>query len=231
MWTVAVDDTEIYAADGSGKIVACAKSGCPMGPRVVASGAGMRSMGIAVDATHVYWATTSDGTILSAPKGGGPVSTVETGGYPYEIAVDATDVYWADNDGPIAKAPKGGGLATVLADMSAHGGGMAIALDDANVYFGTSDGYYWQISKSGGKPLLLATDGGNEPWGIAVDARNVYYVSNQMGSATGAVKSVPIGGGCVTTLASAQGFFVGVAVDASHVYFTTLGQVLSVGKP
>src|ERR1019366_3802895 len=94
-----------------------------------------------------------------------------------------------------------------------------IGVDGTNVYFETSDGKIWQVSKAcGGAPLLLASDAGNEPWGIAVDDTAVYYASG----ANGTVESVPIGGGCVTTLASEPGTSgcTGVAVDATSVYFT-----------
>jgi hypothetical protein len=73
---------------------------------------------------------------------------------------------------------------------------------------------------------LLASNAGNEPWGIAVDSTAVYYVSDQYGT----IQSVPIGGGCITTLASGQGDPQGIAVDSTSVYFTTMGAVMKVAK-
>jgi hypothetical protein len=230
-WTVAIDATDVYTADGSGNIVSCPKSGCPGAPRIVATGAAS-TMGIAVDATTVYWATLEGASILSAPKaGGGPTTTLATGGWPYEVALDDTYVYWTDNDGPVWKVAKTGGAPIELANPTTVNSfqPMGIAVDGTNVYFETSDGKIWQVSKAcGGAPIVLASDAGNEPWGLAVDDAAVYYASGT----TGAVESVPIGGGCVTQLAQVPGDngCIGVAVDASNVYFTCTGGVYRVSK-
>jgi hypothetical protein len=227
-WTVAVDATDVYTADGAGHIVSCPKSGCAGAPRIVAT-TQASTMGIAVDATTVYWATTGGASILSAPKAGGATTTLASGGYPYEVALDDANVYWTDNDGPIWKVAKTGGSPIKLADQTTVNSfqPMGIAVDGANVYFDTSDGKIWQVSKAcGGAPLLLASDAGNEPWGLAVDEAAVYYASQQNGT----VESVPIGGGCVTTLGSASGGATGVAVDATSVYFTAAAGVYAVSK-
>ncbi|HEX3344823.1 MAG TPA: hypothetical protein VHS09_09640, partial [Polyangiaceae bacterium] len=230
-WTVAIDATDVYMADGAGNIVSCPKSGCGGAPTIVSAGAGSTTMGIAVDATTVYWATLGGATILAAPKaGGGPTRTLATGGYPYEVALDDTYVYWTDNDGPIWKVAKTGGPPIQIADPTTVDsfGPMGIAVDGANVYFETSDGKIWQASKTCGGAIVLASDAGNEPWGLAVDDAAVYYASG----ATGAVESVPIGGGCVTRLASVPSNTgsIGVAVDASSVYFTGAAGVYRVSK-
>jgi hypothetical protein len=232
-WTLAIDETDVYGSDGS-NVVTCPKGGCSGAPRIVASGAS--NMGIAVDATNVYWTATT--VIESAPKSGGAATTLASANYAYEIAVDSGYVYWTDQgaNGPqgsgIWRVAKTGGNAVQVANPSAMGsnGPMGIAVDSTNVYFTTADGKIWQVAKSGGTPLLLASDGGNEPWGIAVDDNAVYYVSTPPGANVSKVESVPIGGGCVTTLASGLSFAVAVAVDSTGVYFTTLGTVMKVPK-
>ncbi|HEY6460471.1 MAG TPA: hypothetical protein VIY73_09980 [Polyangiaceae bacterium] len=225
-WTVAVDDTEVYSVDPSGTVLACPKSGCTGAPRTVASGTG--SMGIAVDDTNVYWAGNG---VYAAPKAGGSTTTLTEAGDPYEVAVDDSYVYWTDNGGPVMRVAKGGGTPQKIADTTPQNsfGPMGIAVDCANAYFLTSDGKVWQVPKDGSAPpVVLASDGGNEPWGIAVDGANVYYAAN--GPSGGGVESVPIGGGCVTVLASGVGYVAGVAVDAKNVTFASGSSVLSVPK-
>jgi hypothetical protein len=225
-WTVALDDTDVYSVDPAGTVVACPKSGCTVPPRMIASGTG--TMGIAVDDTNVYWVGSG---VYAAPKAGGAATTLTEAGAPYEVAVDAAYVYWTDNDGPVWRVAKAGGTPQKIADTTSQNSfqPMGIAVDCANAYFLTSDGKVWQVPKDGSaQPVVLASDGGNEPWGIATDAANVYYAANGPGG--GGVESVPIGGGCVTVLASGVGYVAGVAVDAQNVTFAAGGSVLSVPK-
>jgi hypothetical protein len=84
---------------------------------------------------------------------------------------------------------------------------------------------------SGGTPILLASVSNADPWGIAVDATNVYWVNQETsGNGKGSVMKVPLGGGSTTTLASGQDFPEGIAVDATSVYWTNSSDSGSIMK-
>ena len=77
---------------------------------------------VAIDATHVYWASQGDRGIHRIPVGGGPVETIaRTRGAPTDIAVDERHVYWVESagkgtaDGSVMRAGREGGSAKALA--------------------------------------------------------------------------------------------------------------------
>ncbi len=57
--------------------------------------------GLALDATHVYWTSSGDGTVKRIALDGSdnqvPTVIASGGSNPLGIAVDATHVYWADD--------------------------------------------------------------------------------------------------------------------------------------
>lgn len=224
-FTVAIDDTRVYWSDGT-SIFSCAKRNCADSTTTLARTPVGETHGIAVDATSVYWATTSGGKIMKVGKNGGAAFTLASGGYPYQVTVDENNVYWTDEQpGTIMKVPTSGGVPVQLATGQ---GPMGIAVDGQNVYFTTSDGKMVQVSKNGGTALTLSDALGNEPWGIATDGVNVYGAS--MGNGT--IVKVPVGGGAVIVLVAGQRAPAGIAVDATYVYWTDVdaGTVMRTAK-
>lgn len=116
---------------------------------------------LAVDHTRLYWLEVNNGSVQSAPKTGGAITTLVTG-QPgaLRIALDATDVYWSSawSSAPgntIMRVPKLGGTPTVVTDT---GGPAYIALDDTRVYWlNRNEGTISSVAKSGGAVTRLAT--------------------------------------------------------------------------
>ena len=68
---------------------------------------GAHPLGIAVDATSVYWTNYEGGTVQKVGLGGGTPVTLASGqATPYDIAVDATSVYWTNLGGTVMKVAK-----------------------------------------------------------------------------------------------------------------------------
>jgi hypothetical protein len=110
-------------------------------------------LGIAVNATDVYWVNEEiaavnfiDGTVMSVPIAGGTPNALASNQSPYGIALDATNVYWTGVDS--AAVP---GEATLT-------------------------GAVLRISLAGGAPTTLAS-APNVPAQIAVDGTSVYWTN------------------------------------------------------
>jgi hypothetical protein len=158
---------------------------------------------VTVDSKNVYWvegASGDDGVIMRTAIGSASPTAIFTKQYvPQAITTDGTNVYWADW-GPLNATGDPGDQGTI-----------------------------WQGSVNGGTPIMLA---GNlsAPEAIAVDAHNVYWtnlgplgVDNLPAPNGGSVMRVPIGGGTITTIATAQAAPVAILVSGSTVYWSQYG--------
>ncbi len=186
----------------SGLFCATASGGVASGYTMVALACSQDTpSGLAVSNGVVYWtnydaaansgnASGSGGAIMSVPTSGGTPTTVATNqDYPWAIAADANNVYWTNYD-----------------NDGAGSGGM------------TSSGAVLQAPIGGGSVTTLAM-GLEDPYGIAVDASNVYFTTY----AGDRVKSVPIGGGTVVTLAQGLSSPCYIAVSGGDAYWTNYG--------
>ena len=138
---------------------------------------------LVVDDANVYW-TTGDGTAIRVgPKTGG-VSTVlaRTADVPGPLCADASNLY-VGSMSRIMKVPKAGGTPVALADaqLGAQGVGAegvhAIAVDETNVYWTAGDWTVNRVGIDGSGRTVLASDQ-DDAWGIAVDARAVYWTTS-----------------------------------------------------
>jgi hypothetical protein len=164
----------------------------------------------AADNTSVYfffW-----GTLLRVPLQGGSFSTLLTGARDETeyngglVAISSAVVFHqisAGNDEEIVNVPKAGGQPTTLA--MTHGWVSAFLANDSDIYFVDQLGLQ-TVPSTGGSVRVLSDAMPAKISGLAVVGSSVVVTTSDAAGASGAVLSVPIGGGIPTTLATQQPF-------------------------
>jgi len=192
---------------------------------------GDQPVAISVVGGSVYAALFIEG-IVSVPAAGGEttplVSSAGQGVYFQNgFATDGASLYFSESSGGytsglIARAPLGGGPATVLA--SSLGFTSGIVVDAANVYWTDQDqNTVMRVPLAGGTPATIAS-GLKSPAALAL-ANGTLYVTDPGGD----LLSVPTAGGTVTTLVTGPGipantFYADTSMplvtDERYVYFS-----------
>ncbi|MEP7122104.1 MAG: hypothetical protein ABJE95_14390 [Byssovorax sp.] len=208
-YRLAATETAVYWTTSDGSVLRAPASGAP---EILAQG--QNSPGdLAVDESRVYWANLGDGTIVSAPLGGGAIAVVvPNAGQAWSLAVSATTLSWTDNKtGDVrALALVGNGPPILLATTP---GAWAIAMDSTRVYWSTLFAGAVLSAPIGGGPTTTLVSGFTAPGDLALAGDRLFFgTGNDAG-----VHAVPIAGGVLTTLAATGGF--GIAADEHHVYF------------
>jgi hypothetical protein len=108
-------------------------------------------VGLALDATNVYWTNSVDpGTVMKAPLAGGTLPTPIASGQkmPSRIVVDGSGVYWTNNvtSGAIMKVALTGGAPVVIAN--GQNNPWDIATDATTIYWtNPGDGTVMKVAK------------------------------------------------------------------------------------
>ncbi len=188
--------------------------------------------GVAVDASHLFWADRYKGTIGRVGQPPGTVTDrVDIVGEPLQadealvsglaspcgLALDGAHLYWADQSGmAIGRADLDGG-AQVRNLVSAVSLPCGVAVDGTHVYWASLTGDAIGRARLDGSEVEREFIGGaHGPCGVAVDGAHVYW-ANQLG---GSIGRADLDGGNPD-----QGFIAGltdpcgVAVDGAHVYW------------
>lgn len=142
---------------------------------------------IAVDETGVYWSNQHDGSVMKAALAGGAPTTLVAGGEEQGrgIALDASDVYFTTPNGvgkgEVRRVSKAGGASVALTANAATG---ELAIDGANVYVSDyNSGGVVKVGKADAATTTLFPPGGKQnPLGIAVDDRFVYFANSTTGT-------------------------------------------------
>jgi hypothetical protein len=151
---------------------------------------GMAAFQLLVDTSSVYVVSSNFGAIFALPLGGGGPRTLIQGADPGQMAIDATYGYYADasssNASTVRRVPLAGGAATTLVTRSNRQLGY-IAVDASGIYWTENTDATHQNPPFNGTLMKAALDGSgvitlttglNYPAGVAVDAKDVYFVDS-----------------------------------------------------
>jgi hypothetical protein len=195
-------------------------------PVVLASGPDIVPMGLAVNASGVFWPNFGTDTILECGLGGcdGKPAVLAANQNAGAIATDATSVYWGNFDGALMRCASSGGSRPVSL-VTTSNASSAIAVGGGNVFW--NDGLVRRCATSGcAQPTALdePDDAGNAyPAGLALDATNVYWMESGFGRWR--LLRCPVDGcpGPPEVLASGPGGAVpgAVATNGTDVFFAT----------
>lgn len=195
-------------ASGGSVTPSCAGSGTPLMLATDSS----RVVGLAVDATNVYWLD-AEGNVRKVPKCGGTATTLANAGSARAgslgaFTIDATRAYWVAGANDLFAVPLSGGTPVTLASgMDTLG----LTVKGPELY-SVSHSFVVRLSVDGGTPSKLAESSTYAPGLPAADDANVYWVGD-------GVFSAPRAGGTATTLATARDVATGLAIDDANVYW------------
>jgi hypothetical protein len=203
-------------------------------------------IGIVADATNVYWAATYAGEIYSESRdgladGGGPTVLASSGAYAWGIAQDATHIYWTEEGGyPVMMPSIPGTIMMVAKDGSSASQLVAGGQVDPKFLAVDATGVYWtdlgagtalRLTPGSTQPQILFH--GAQPFGLALDATDLYVSTIGTDNSDGTVVRLPKdGSGVAVVMASGLSWPSELAVDDVAVYWVNQagGGVMKVAK-
>jgi hypothetical protein len=178
-------------------------------------------VGVAVDATNVYWvnaAVGGNGSVMTVPLNGGNPTTLASGqAIQGGLAVDDASIYWTTSGpqlGAVLKMSKGGGSPSAIASGRNYLYSVAVM---TTTVFWTAYGAVVKADVDGGMIVTLAAvvSGADGLDGIAVDTTAVYWTND-----SALLMRSPLTGGTAITLADEANIFPELALDSGNVYWS-----------
>lgn len=195
---------------------------CPCTGAALLSSVSSSPTAIAVDRTHVYYATSgsgcTDGTIERVPKCGGPVEVLAADEpNPRAIALDAERVYYYDScsSGLLRSVPKAGGPIRDYT-ISVSDSGRALAVGGDNIYF--SDYGLLRMPTAGGTQTVI--NDADYVYMVAADERGAYWLGPIGGGPTFGVFAYRRGETGSTRLATPSSVGNAIAIDDDTIFFS-----------
>jgi hypothetical protein len=196
---VAADATNAYfTTTGDGAVKACARTGCGASPTVLAASQ-MQPTGMGIAGDWLAWTNLGDGSVLGCqlPSCATKVTYATGLQSPAFIAVDADNVYWTtqgvdpDRAGAVWSCPRAGCATAPSPLVTGETYASVIAVDGGYLYWSngghfasaTADGEIVRcFAKSCASTRLVLASGYVRPWGLAVDATDVWFVATGDGN-------------------------------------------------
>jgi virginiamycin B lyase len=211
-----------WANQGSGTIARATLDGAHVNQAFIAGG-GNQACGVAVDATHVYWAHRR-GIGRANLDGSGVQHDFITGATsPCGVAVDGTHVFWANQGAnSIGRANLDGSNASQsFISLPPASGPCGVAVDGLHVYWAVGlAGAIGRAELNGSNVQHDFISGANAPCGVAVNASHLYW-ANQGTSHIGRANTNGSGVNHNLVAVAAGSDPCGVALDASRVWWAT----------
>jgi hypothetical protein len=227
----------IYWAD-DGKVNAAGLDGS--NPQTLATGD--NPIGVAVDSSHLYWASSFGNTINEAGLDGSNPQTLVSGQGAAGLAVDGSHIYWSiEFSGPTtlgtiwAAGLDGSNPHMIVTGQSDPYG---VAVYGGHVYWASAGtgvagaGSIWEAGLDGSNPHAIVT-GQNDPLGVAAVGSQLYWTDSAGNVAgAGSVWEAGLDGSSPRAIVTGQNGPLGVAADGSHLYWAdVLDQAIEQANP
>jgi hypothetical protein len=194
-------------------------------PHVIVTGA-HDPVGVAVGASHLYWAGTfgTQGVIFQANLDGTSAGPIDLGDYnPGGVAVDTSHVYWSDTgeppvrQGAIWEANLDG--TNPVSIVPGQAVPLGVAVGGGNLYWANSgDGTIWKSNLDGTSSGPIIT-GQASPGGVAPNAIDLYWAT----AGDGTIWESNLDGTSALAIVTGQHGPAGVAVSGSNLYWAGNG--------
>lgn len=179
------------------------------------------SRSLAVDVDAIYFSTSngSAGSLLRAPKGGGPTETLfeDNNVYPHDVAVDATSIYWAEPlSGSVVRMAKADRSRTVLVSGLTYP--EHIALGGDSVYVADQKGLFKIPINGSAPPSLLFGPLCAAP--VTACAMSLHLQGDAVYVGVGGITKIPKAGGAADKLAARPDLWA-FGVSSTSIYMVS----------